>query len=208
MLTHAIEKEIFLVRHGETDYNRSGMVQGRGVDPPLNAEGIRQSQLFFRRYGSLRFDAVFTSSLLRSRQSMEPFIRQGITWHTSSDLDEISWGVFEGKPAAEPFRSAYRQLLAAWKQGQFEAAAPQGESPLQVQQRMEQFRKVLIGSPYQRVLVCTHGRAMRILLSVWLGTGLERMDDFPHHNFTLYVLCYDGHRFQLRLFNNRDHLQA
>lgn len=202
------EKEIYLVRHGETDYNRLGIVQGQGVNPPLNETGRRQALQFLNRYGCVPFDVVFTSTLLRAQQSVEGFVQKGIPWISSPELNEISWGQFEGQPASDGFRAAYRQLMACWQRGALDVGAPQGESPIAVAQRMLRFRQQLVSTPYRTILVCTHGRAMRILLSVLQDMPLQRMDDFPHHNFTLYVLHYARQRFQIHLFNSRDHLHS
>ena len=43
-------KEIFIIRHGETDYNLQGIIQGKGVNPSLNDKGRKQAQLFFDHY--------------------------------------------------------------------------------------------------------------------------------------------------------------
>ena len=63
-LTH-----LFLVRHGETDYNRKGIVQGRGVDTPLNEKGLQQAQALARRMTDEAIDAVHSSPLTRALQT-------------------------------------------------------------------------------------------------------------------------------------------
>ncbi|MCS6990971.1 MAG: histidine phosphatase family protein [Chitinophagales bacterium] len=197
-----LSKEIYLIRHGETDANRNGTIQGRGLNPPLNDHGLQQAQRFFSLYGSVPFEAVYTSSLLRTQQSVAGFIAKGIPWIATADLDEISWGLFEGKPATEQFHQAYRKLIQAWRQGHLDACAPQGESPLMVQKRMHRFRRQLIDSAYRLILVCTHGRALRILLSELLQTPLEEMEQYAHYNFILYILRYENQRFYLRTCTN------
>ena len=56
-------KEIYIIRHGETDLNRQGIVQGSGVDPSLNNTGRQQAESFFRMYHQHPFELVITSTL-------------------------------------------------------------------------------------------------------------------------------------------------
>ncbi len=70
---HAL-KDIYLIRHGETDYNRMRVVQGSGIDADLNELGKRQAQAFFEHYQNLALDKIYTSALRRTHQSVKGFI--------------------------------------------------------------------------------------------------------------------------------------
>jgi len=201
-------KELFIIRHGETDLNLQGIVQGRGVDPPLNETGRKQAQLFCEYYRNEKFDAVYTSALHRSQESVRWFIEKGIHWEKHAELDEISWGIFEGKHASTGFKALYREMIEQWNTGKLDQKALYGESPLEVQQRQLRFLDYLLQQPFQKVLICMHGRAMRIFLPTLLDQPLTNMDHFPHHNLTLYKLNYSGSRFTVELFNNMDHLHV
>ena len=63
-------REIFLVRHGQTDYNLKNIVQGRGVDSSINQTGRDQASKFYDKYGSLDFELVITSTLKRTKQTV------------------------------------------------------------------------------------------------------------------------------------------
>ncbi|MEP7128712.1 MAG: histidine phosphatase family protein [Chitinophagales bacterium] len=199
-------REIFIVRHGETDFNLQGIVQGRGVDPSLNDTGRKQAAQFFDRYKNEAFDVIYTSSLRRTHESVKGFISKGIEWKQFSELDEISWGIFEGKRAANEFKILYRELLESWSNGNLDAKAPQGESPKEVQLRQLVFLNFFQQQTHKKTLVCMHGRAMRIFLPTLLQKSLLTMDEFPHHNLTLYKLNYEDEKFKVKLFNNMDHL--
>ena len=199
-------KEIFVIRHGETDLNLQGIVQGRGVNPPLNETGKRQAQLFFRRYERENFEIIYTSTLLRAHQSVAYFIDKGITWEQHAELDEINWGIYEGKRANHDFREQYRQMINDWKEGRMDVKSPLGESPNDVRERQERFIRYMQQKPQKKVLICMHGRALRIFLPTLLQQDLRYMDAYPHHNLTLYKLIFDGVRFTISLFNNMDHL--
>ena len=89
----AKEKNIYIVRHGQTDFNLKGIVQGRGVDSSLNETGFRQAQLLFEKYKDIPFDNILTSTLRRTHQTVSPFAEIGLHHTPKVALDEISWGI-------------------------------------------------------------------------------------------------------------------
>jgi len=83
-----------------------------------------------------------------------------------------------------------------------------GESPNQVKERQEKAMEAIMSHPDEKtVLVCMHGRAMRLLLCWLTGKPLTEMETFPHQNLVLYKLTYDGADFQIIEFNNAQHLK-
>jgi len=60
------QKTIYLIRHGETDFNRRGVVQGSGVDSDLNDMGRAQAQAFFQAYQHVPFEKLYVSGLKRT----------------------------------------------------------------------------------------------------------------------------------------------
>ena len=77
-----MKKTFYFIRHGQTDLNLLGIVQGRGVNSPLNANGMRQAQAFYEAYKSIPFDKVYMSTLLRTHQTVQQFVDQGIVSET------------------------------------------------------------------------------------------------------------------------------
>jgi len=73
-----MKKIIYIVRHGETDFNRKGIVQGGGVDAPLNELGRQQAQAFYDIYKDVLFEIVLTSKLQRTHQTVQPFLEMGL----------------------------------------------------------------------------------------------------------------------------------
>ena len=64
-------KNLYIVRHGQTDLNKQGIVQGRGMDTELNAEGRLQADLFYRSHKEVPFDKIYISELRRTQQSIQ-----------------------------------------------------------------------------------------------------------------------------------------
>lgn len=204
-------KDLYIIRHGETDYNRRGIVQGSGVDAPLNEMGRAQAEAFFQAYQHLPFAKIYTSTLIRTFQTVESFIELGIPYEQLSGLNEISWGVMEGKIPNSLDDDYFRNLIENWSAGNTSMPPDQGESPEQVVVRQRPaMAQILAQTNESPVLIAMHGRAMRILLSWLLDKPLARMDTFEHSNLCLYKLTYDdatGH-FTLDIANDTAHLLA
>ena len=66
--------ELYIIRHGETDFNKRGIIQGRGVNSDLNDHGISQARSFYKAYHHIEFDKVITSTLKRTHQTVQSFI--------------------------------------------------------------------------------------------------------------------------------------
>jgi len=201
-------KEIYIIRHGETELNRLGIVQGRGVDSDLNDTGRAQAAAFFKHYQHIKFDKIYTSSLKRTHQTVKGFLDLGLPWEQLEGLDELAWGIWEGQPNSEEARHAFREMMELWQGGNYEARFEGGESPNEVKHRLTTAMELIKSKTEEKcVLVCMHGRAMRLLLCVLLELPLANMGDFPHQNTTLYKLNYTDNKFTIVDFNNTDHLK-
>ncbi len=201
-------KEIYIIRHGQTEYNRKGIVQGKGVNLALNETGEWQAQKFYKFYKDFHFDVVYTSTLLRAQQSVKGFIDKGIKHEIRSELDEISWGEFEGNASMMEQSDEFKKLIDKWSQGLLEEKPIGGESPIELQARQMLFIEEIKKTDNTKILVCMHGRAMRSLLCTFTKIPLTQMMDFEHTNLTLYKLSLNNDNlFSIDLFNNTDHLK-
>ncbi|WP_420148017.1 histidine phosphatase family protein [Spirosoma sp.] len=203
------QKTIYLIRHGETDYNRRGVVQGSGVDSDLNEMGRAQAMAFFHAYQHVPFNKIYISGLKRTYQTVESFIDLGIPYEKLTGLNEISWGVMEGKAPGNLDNEYYRALIEAWASGNTAMTTDGGESPDQVAARQKIAIDVILSHADEEiVLVAMHGRAMRILLCWLTGVSLSVMDQFEHSNLCLYKLRYDydTQQFAIELTNDTAHL--
>lgn len=203
-----IRKKIYLVRHGQTDFNLKGVVQGSGIDAPINETGKAQANAFYQAYKDIKFDQVYHTALIRTRQSIQQFLDLGIPSDTLPELNEISWGDYEGTPMTPEEGEYYKHMLAQWREGNLDYAIAGGESPNKVAKRMSKGIEKIIEGPGETILVCMHGRAMRIFLSLILNYDLTHMDVFEHSNLCLYLLeqLSDG-TFKLVETNETSHLK-
>jgi len=202
-------KKIYLLRHGQTDYNLQGVVQGSGIDAPINDTGWAQADAFFCTYRDIPFDQLYHSALIRTQQSIQGFIDLGIPVTSLSELNEISWGEYEGTPMTPEEGEYYRIMLQQWQDGNLDYAIAGGESPNSVAERLHRAIQQIIHVQGTTILVCMHGRAMRIFLSLICNTPLEDMDQYEHGNLCLYLLQQQEEGdFILLKQNDQEHLKG
>lgn len=206
-VTQRGDMEIYLIRHGETDYNLQGIVQGSSVNTSLNQTGKTQAQKFFEAYQNTHFDKVYTSTLNRAIESVQGFINKGISWEKHDALNEINWGNSDGQKVNIKEHAEYMNTLKLWQNGEYHMRMPGGESPLDVKNRQTQFLNLLQNVPLQRVLICMHGRAMRIFLCNLLNLNLNQMEGFEHSNLCLYTLKREDSKFKIIKPNCTLHLK-
>jgi probable phosphoglycerate mutase len=202
-----ISKKVYLVRHGQTDFNLRNIVQGSGVDTDLNDTGRRQANAFYEAYQHVAFDKVYTSALKRSQQSVERFIARGVPHDALVGLNEISWGTKEGHRVTPQEDEYYHHMLSEWQKGRTNHRIEGGESPDDVVKRMKPAMDFIMSQADEKtILICMHGRAIRILLCYLLNYPLRSMDMFDHQNLCLYVLHYAGSAFSIEKYNDTQHL--
>ncbi|MEL7120835.1 MAG: histidine phosphatase family protein [Bacteroidota bacterium] len=201
-------KLLYILRHGETEYNRKKMVQGSGVDSSLNETGQKQAAAFFKKYGDIPFELLITSKLKRTHETMSPFIQTGLPWLQMSEINEISWGDHEGKKSTPDMIEKYMEVVNAWNSGQYNVSLANGESALELGTRMQKFVEHIKARPEKKILVCSHGRAMRAMMAVLQNLPLSTMDNFHHTNTGLYLVRFTGQDFLFEKENDVSHLDV
>lgn len=202
-----MDKQIYFIRHGETAYNKSGIVQGSGVDSSLNETGWSQAKAFFEHYQETGFEVVLTSTLQRSQQTVKGFIDKGIPVEHFAEINEINWGVHEGKKSNPHMVQQYRDLIAEWAKGNFDARLEEGESALELSTRVDAFLEHVKSRKEKMILVCSHGRTMRCIISRIKGLHLREMENCHHQNTGLYLVNYTNSAFVVELENVATHLK-
>ncbi|QBR13065.1 histidine phosphatase family protein [Sphingobacterium sp. CZ-2] len=204
-----MKKTFYFIRHGQTDLNLKGIVQGRGVNSPLNDNGIKQAQAFYEAYKHVPFDKIYVSTLLRTHQTVESFLAHGIPSEELVGLDEISWGIYEGQEQTPEIMTGFEKVVNSWRNNDLDLAIDQGESPnTLVERQREAVEYMLAQEDEENVLVCMHGRALRIMLCHLTEVPVCQMDDFPHTNTALYILEYQNNQFNIIDYYNTSHLSA
>ncbi len=203
---HFFSQEIYLVRHGQTDYNKQKIVQGRGVDSDLNAEGQAQAKAFVQAYKAEGFEHVFASNLKRTYQTIQGFEAFGHTISQHPELDEISWGIHEGKAPSKEIHQKYLAMRAEWDNGIFDQAIEDGESINDVAARLRSFLETHAHQDRQKVLICSHGRTSSLLLCILLDLPFQEMRQFKHDNTACSKVRWMKGRYRLIYQNRCEHI--
>ncbi|KAJ1870152.1 hypothetical protein LPJ57_005400 [Coemansia sp. RSA 486] len=197
-----VKISIILARHGETSANAAKLMQGGLVNLPLNDLGRRQAAALAEGMKSKKIDWIVTSKLDRAMETANYVSRYHSTVPVTRDerFNEISWGEADGKEMkiVDPI---VKPVTGAWVDGDFDAKIPGGESANECKERiLAAFADLLHMAReknYEDVLVCIHGRIMRVIMSVLVDKDLSTMERFTHAN-----CCY--HHLEVELDDGTD----
>ena len=201
-----MNKRIYFIRHGETDLNRAHIVQGSGVDSSLNELGRQQAGHFYDFYKNQNFDLAICSTLKRSYETVLPFVENNIPLQRFAEINEMNWGVHEGKSSTPEMKAAYAEMIRQRGLGNFEARLEEGESARELADRIGSFLNQLKQMPQKKVLVCSHGRALRCVMTLVKGQHLKEMESYKHSNTGLFLVEQEGLEFKVLLENDTRHL--
>ncbi len=201
---------LFICRHGETDYNRLGIVQGGGIDSDLNEAGHLQAKALFDQYQHISFSAIYASGLKRTHQTLAPWNTLGYEIAAIPGLNEFGWGILEGKKPDSQQEHVFKSTLASWRAGDVHIRMEGGENPIEAWERSKPFfDRIREEHQHQNILVCSHGRQMRVMISSLLGIGLHEMDRYKPSNTGMFKLRIDPHgHTEIDLANDISHLEG
>jgi len=173
--------ELYLVRHGETEWSKSGQ-HTSVTDLPLTEAGRRQAESLYGRMQPADFGLVFSSPRRRAIDTAE---LAGFTGdhapEISEDLVEWAYGDYEGLTSDQIHERDPDWDL--WRDG-----CPGGESPQQVVDRLERFERRVKESGAERAIAFAHGHSLRALTLCWLDLDIGLGEQFPLQTASVSVL--------------------
>jgi probable phosphoglycerate mutase len=198
---------IILVRHGETDWNATGRLQGHS-DTPLNALGRLQAQQVARRLAHEPVRGLYSSDLARSFETAAIIGRAvGLTVVTSPRLRERRYGAWEGLTAAE-IQARYPVQFARWRARATDFAPPDGETRTQLLNRaLAELQEIGQRHPGEVVVVVTHGGLCYVILNHLLGCVDGDRREFTFGNASMHTLEVAGDRWAVIAMNETAHLR-
>lgn len=172
MLEENQSRRLWLVRHGITQWNSEQRFCGHS-DIPLSPEGRRQAQWLGRRLRLERIAAVYSSDLLRARQTAEIIaLPQRVQVSVAAAWRELSFGTWEGLTYGQIVQRHGRQ--PDFFTDPVHAAPPGGESLTDLVLRVQLAFTELVWEHEGAIVLVSHGGPLRVLLCVLLGMPLER----------------------------------
>lgn len=213
---------IFLVRHGETDWNRQGRFQGQ-IDVPLNPTGQAQGEQVAAFLKDVSFHQAISSPMLRPKATAEAILAHHpqVPLKLIPAFAEISHGDWEGKLEPE-VESLYPGELHRWRQTPAVVQMPNGENLQQVWERAIAAWEQLIDELRQssamlhrggdrgpdQVLVVAHDAINKLILCQVVGLGIEQFWHFKQGNGGVSIIDYplQGGHPRLQAMNITTHL--
>ncbi|CAG1015791.1 phosphoserine phosphatase [Anaerolineales bacterium] len=178
--------ELWLIRHGQTDWNLLGKWQGQSPDAPgLNDFGITQARSVLDQLPCTKFSAIYSSDLSRAIQTAE-LISESLNLTVTIDprLREINLGAWEGM-LSNDIKVRYPRELWERERNPFDAHAPQGESPRDVAQRViTAVNEIAHRHPGESVIIVSHGVALAVIICHAQGMSMDKVYENIPDNVT------------------------
>jgi broad specificity phosphatase PhoE len=199
---------IYLVRHGETEYNQRGLGLGR-ADVSLTPHGERQVKALGVRLSTARIDCIYTSPLARCVSTATQVAGgRDIAIQRRDELLELDVGETEGLAFPE-MREKYPEFLKAWAGPTgVDIRMPAGESLRDLERRLIPFAGQLLESPAEAVAVVSHNFVTRILLTHLLGLDISAFRSLNVDLASLTTITIRNKRAAIRALNDCCHLHA
>lgn len=169
--------EIYLVRHGQTDWNLAGKIQGH-ADIALNDTGRAQAESVAEYLAEKEVDEIYCSSMKRAVETASILAeRLGKPAYMTDGLREMGYGVCEGLTMKE-IEEQFPQELAAWHQNplEFRFSGEGSETGWEVLQRAYGSWRQIVQRAKGNIVIVSHGATLRILLHYLLR---DTPEDIP-----------------------------
>lgn len=200
---------IYLVRHGETEWNRARIFQGRS-NLPLNQEGRKQVKALALALKNKPLNAIYTSPLIRALETARliKVFHPSIPIFEEKGLIEMDLGEFDGMKAQD-WAEQYPDFRKAWNENPASVKMPGGESLKEVQVRAKDTleRITRIYPPDTTILISSHNFVNLTILCDLLEIPLHRFRELRQENAAFNVICKKGNRLYAELVNERSHLK-
>jgi broad specificity phosphatase PhoE len=202
------ERFLYVVRHGATDWNQSGRIQGH-TDIPLNETGRAQARLASIRLAGVYATALYSSDLLRAYETAQ-IIGQatGLGVVQTPGLREINFGVWQGLSSLQ-IRERDPDVYAARRANPYDVAPSGAETWRRFYDRaLQAVRDILAATTAQRVIVVTHSGVCTVIGLHALGFDCTGKRTFDSHNCGIHTIAVHGDSWQAVTFNDITHLPS
>lgn len=198
--------KIYIVRHGETQWNKEEVFRGR-KDMPLNESGRQQAEMVGCYFSNRSVNRIISSPMERARQTVET-IRSatGLEIRTMDEFTDMCFGIWEGLTLQEVEKD-FPADFSLWKRSPEKLQIAEGETLDMVRDRVT---KGLINIDFlheDTVVIVTHRVICKIIVLHALGIGNEHFWDIKFDPGSITLLEYNNDRHTLLFSNDTCHLE-
>ena len=201
-----MKRYIYVVRHGATDWNKSGRIQGQ-LDTPLNAEGRNQAALAAQPLQEVNATALYCSDLLRTYETAQIIGRAaGIQVIQKPGLREMHFGQWQGL-TSQQIRERDPEIYAARLERPHAVPPPDGETWRHFYQRsIQAVQQILHTSDAERLIIATHRGVCTVLGLEALGLGYRGERTFGNDNCAIHTIAIEDEQWEAITLNDVSHL--
>ncbi|MDR5753271.1 MULTISPECIES: histidine phosphatase family protein [unclassified Caballeronia] len=190
---NAGQTELWLIRHGETQWSLSRQHTGR-TDIPLTERGREQARLLAASLAQARFDRTLTSPMARAIETCR-LAGLGENAEVEPELREWDYGIYEGRTTAE-----IREKEPGWSI--WDSPIPEGESIGEIEARARKLVERLAATR-GRIALFSHAHFLRILAGCWIGDSASLGAHLLLDTATISILGFERETRAIRQWNVR-----
>lgn len=200
--------KIYIVRHGETEWNKENRSQGCGNDIPLSNIGKAQASLVAQRLKEEKIDLFFSSTLKRASETANIIAKKhGKTVEECSDLMEFRMGCWEGLTYND-IVNKYPEVFSLWKESPHLVKIPDAETLIELKERsLKKFMEIIRNNEDKNILVVSHGITAKVIICSLMGIDLSNLHKIRQDNTAINMFEYKDGNFQTLLLNDTCHLR-
>lgn len=197
-----------IVRHGETEWNIAGRIQGF-QNSQLTENGRRQVEMLSEALSHRSFDAVYSSDQGRAVDTARIINRyHSLEIHTDPAMRERNFGVMEGH-TLEQIKEKYPEVYQGYRQRKADYRIPDGESLVQLYNRVTNgLKRIVETHPARRILIVAHGGVLDCTMRMVFNYTLDTRRNFEIQNAAINTFYIYGSDWNLAEWGNTDHFRG
>lgn len=194
---------IYLIRHGQTEWNENFRYQG-SKDEELNPKGLEQASNVAETLKNCDISKIYSSPLKRALKTSEPLAKNlNINVDIINEFKEINLGKWEGKTWDE-IKIEYKEFLETWSKDIAAIAPPEGESYLELKERVFNALYSLLPHNNSNIVMVSHGAVIKVILCTILQMPLQNRAalDIPNGSISVIEYLEDKNSFKVLAVNS------
>lgn len=197
---------LYLLRHGQTEWNIEGKIQGK-TDIPLNETGLRQARCLAEGMRERKIGAVYSSPLMRAAQTAEILAEEkGLSVSVLPELREVDFGLWEGRSWTE-VDAEFHEDFRRWEENPAEYMPTGGESRESCRERCRAAMEQILAGAVTDAAIVAHGGILAHVADYLLRNQKEK-EEIIVKNASISIIEYDSstEMGRLLLLNDTAHL--